>query len=64
MVKPIAIDYCHFIKRKVIVYSDIKIGGSNRMGLPPTLTTELNNGAKITSDSSFRKKNGHRTRLN
>ena len=30
----------------MIVYSDIKIGGSNRMGLPPSLTTELNNGAK------------------
>ena len=27
-------------------YSDIKIVGSNRMGLSPSLITELNNGAK------------------
>ena len=30
----------------MIVYSDIKIVGSNRMGLSPSLITELNNGAK------------------
>ena len=34
MVKSIAIDCCHFIKRKVIVYSDIKIGGFQQDGAP------------------------------
>ena len=63
MVKPIAIDCCHFINGKVIVYSDIKTGGSSTVGLAPILITELNNGAKRTSDPSFRKKYGHRTRL-
>ena len=48
MVKPIAIDCCHFIKRKVIVCLDIKVGSSNRMMLAPILITELGNRAKRT----------------
>ena len=63
MVKPITIDCCHFINGKVIVYSDIKTGDSNTVGLARILITELNNGAKKISDPSFRKKHGHRTRL-
>ena len=38
--------------------------GSNRMGLVPILITEFNIDAKRSPESSLRKKNGHRPRLN
>ena len=58
MVKSTATDCCHLIKRRVIVYSDVKIEGSNRTKLAPMLITEFNSNANRTSDSSFQKKNG------
>ena len=56
MVRPIAIDCCHFIKKKVIAYLNINIGGSSRMRLAPILIAELGHGAKRTRFFILREK--------
>ena len=52
-----------FYKRKGDCLFGHKNWDSNTVGLAPVRITELNDGAKTTSDPSFRRKYGHRTRL-
>ena len=47
-----------FTNRRMIGYSDTKIGTFNKMEQAPTPIRELNHGVQTISNSSFRKKSG------
>ena len=63
MVKAIAINCYHFIKRKVNGHLDTKIEASSRTEPAPIRLIKLKNDAERTSDSSLQKKNGHRIQM-
>ena len=64
MVELIKIDCYHFMKRKVMNYSDTKIGACNRMERVLIRTQWLSSGAKTTSSSLFPRRDGLPTLLN